>query len=249
MDELKPDIMLCQECVPPSWLPSEWTIEWCRAYPEATSQQQWGTGIVTRLPCVGARIPALDDWFKRLPANRPDRDELAPIHGANGWLACGKIEVPGAGPWLVASAHCPSFPIEKARWKAIDAGHLKLKNNPDLWFSDVLFHHVRPLLGRRVLLGGDLNASRKFDTPSRNRGNNEFFDRIATEGFVSLHRQFHDADEQTFFKKGGGAHQLDYIFADEPIAKLASSCNVHAFEEVSRFSDHAPLVVDFSMDG
>ncbi len=241
---LEPDVFLCQECVLPSWLSAEWTSLWYRAYPETLNRQQWGTGIVTRLPCRGARIPDLDAWFDSLPAKSPGKDELARIHKADGWLACGEVEIPGVGPWLVASVHSPSFPIEKARWKEIGAGHMKLKNNPDLWFTDVLFHHARPLLGRGVVLGGDLNSSRAFDKPNQDRGNNEFFDRIAEEGFVSLHRKFHDADEQTFFKKGCGPCQIDYLFADQPIAKLVTRCYVHSFDEVSQFSDHAPLVVD-----
>jgi endonuclease/exonuclease/phosphatase (EEP) superfamily protein YafD len=98
-------------------------------------------------------------------------------------------------------------------------------------------------LGIRFIVGGDFNASRLLDRTLGERGSNEFLDRIRDEGFVSLHRRFHEADEQTYFKKGKGLHQLDYLYADAQPASLCRACSVHA---ASGFSDHAPLLADFS---
>jgi endonuclease/exonuclease/phosphatase (EEP) superfamily protein YafD len=113
---------------------------------------------------------------------------------------------------------------------------------PDLWFLDVIFHHLRPLLGSQLIIGGDFNASRKLDETLGERGNNEFFDRINDEGFVSLHRLFHSADQRTFFARGRAEHQLDYLYADAPVVRFARSCTV---QPESEFSDHSAIVVDF----
>jgi hypothetical protein len=192
-DALKPEILLCQECVPPHWVRQERNVLWSQAYPG--SKQPWGTGLVTSFPCEPAPVPALDVWFKTIRSSVPGKDELAGIHQAGTWFVTGRVEIPTLGPTLVGSFHSPAYPIEKERLDGVDITAMKLKRNPDLWLTDVVFHHVRPLLGTKVLVGGDFNASRLLDKRSGAGGNNEFFDRIAKEGFVSLHRKFHEADE------------------------------------------------------
>lgn len=242
LGELRPDVFLCQEAVVPEWVRAEHNVTWERSYP--TGSQLWGTGIVTRLPCAPARVPGLDDWFTSIPASLPDKNEKACIHRADGWLATARVTFPSIGDLLVASVHSPAAPIEKARLAAVDVSGMKLKKNPDLWFLDVLFFFLRPTLGSRFLVGGDFNASRLLDVTLGDRGNNELFDRIADEGFVSLHRLFHDADEQTFFQLRRAPHQLDYLYADTPVAKYASACTVHPAMD---FSDHAPMLAELKL--
>jgi endonuclease/exonuclease/phosphatase family metal-dependent hydrolase len=94
-----------------------------------------------------------------------------------------------------------------------------------------------------VIIGGDFNTSRLFDTP-KPRGNAEFLDRVE-EQFTSLHRRFHDKDERTFF--GNGEHQLDYLYADSTLASRATNCWVVPREEVDQFSDHSPVVADLEI--
>ena len=89
-------------------------------------------------------------------------------------------------------------------------------------------------------MGGDFNYSRLLDELYGERGNHEFFDRISDEGFISFHRLFHEADEQTFFKKGGMEHQLDYLYGDIPVASYVLSCEVVPYIQVKELSDHAP---------
>lgn len=108
------------------------------------------------------------------------------IHKADGWIACGHVDLPRLGLTLVASVHSPAYPVEPARLAGIDVTGMKLKKNPDLWFTDILFHSLRAQLGQRLLVGGDFNASRLLDQTLGERGNNEFFNRIANEGFVSI---------------------------------------------------------------
>jgi exonuclease III len=243
LTELRPDVLLVQEAVVPDWVKQERQVQWSRAY--ETGQQPWGTGIVTSHPLTPARIPLMDDWFRALPPAVPGKTTKARIHVADSWFACASITLPVVGDMLVGSVHSPAFSIEKSRLNGIDVSAMKLKKNRDLWFLDVLFYFLRPLIGSKLLVGGDFNASRHLDTTLGERGNNEFFDRIHGEGFVSLHRLFRESDERTYFKPGKASHQLDYLYSDPPVAEFARSCMVHSNGE---FSDHAPLVADFDRD-
>jgi hypothetical protein len=245
LDTLRPDVVLCQECVPPGWVRDGWTVIWERVYPE--SRQPWGTGIATRLPAEPVRLPEVDGWFGRLPSRVPGKDGLAGIHRADGWLASATIAIPTMGPVLVAAVHSPSYPIERSRLTGIDVTAMKLKKNPDLWFLDVLFYFLKQRRAIPLLVGGDFNASRLLDETLGDRGNNEFFDRIAAEGFLSLHRRFHDADERTFSQEGRGPHQLDYLYADGQVASAVTRCDVIPYEQVEGLSDHAPLVADIDV--
>ena len=244
LDTLKPDVALVQESVVPDWVAaSGWSVQWERAYLEG--KQPWGTGIVSRHPIEPARLADLDAWLTTLPPALPGKGGLRGIHRADGWLASGVVPVPSLGPTTFYSVHSPSYAIERTRLRGVDIAAMKLKNNPDLWFTDVLFFFLRNRMNGLVV-GGDFNASRLLDQTLGERGNNEFFDRIASEGFVSLHRKFHDHDERTFFQAGKSPHQLDYLYADPKVAARAQSCHVVPYEEIREYSDHAPLVAEFA---
>jgi exonuclease III len=155
------------------------------------------------------------------------------------------IAVPSLGPTVFHAVHSPAYRIEPKQLDGIDISGMKLKNNPDLWFTDVLFFFLKNHLDQ-VLVGGDFNASRLLDLTLGERGNNEFFDRIASEGFISLHREFHDHDQQTFFQNRKAPHQLDYFYGDAKVAARVSSCDVVPHEQVREYSDHAPLVAELA---
>jgi exonuclease III len=240
LDDLKIDIALCQECVPPDWVKTGHTVIWERAYP--TGKQTWGTALVTNLPAKPSQISEVDSWLASIPKQVPGKEGLAFAHKAEGWISVAEIELPAIGPTLVVSIHNPFEPIEASRLDGKDISRMRLKKNKDLWLLDVLFYFLRMRLGTRIIVGGDFNYSRLLDKLYGDTGNNEFFDRINDEGFVSLHRKFHTEDEQTYFKKGGLGHQLDYLFSDAPVAEYATACRVVPYSEVEGMSDHAPLV-------
>jgi exonuclease III len=143
------------------------------------------------------------------------------------------------------SLHNPFFPVARQLLVGRDIGAMRLKQNKDLWLLDVVFYFLRSYLqqGRSLLVGGDFNYSRLLDDP-KPRGNAEFFDRLADEGFVSLHRRFHGTDQPTFFNSKSREHQLDYLYADRHLADRVADCFVVPHEEVVVMSDHAPLVAE-----
>jgi len=247
LDDLRPDVFLCQEANPPDWVRRDRTVIWTRAYPSGS--QTWGTGLVTALPCQPARIPDLDNWFEALPTLSGETEPAA-IQRADGWLATGRVMLPRIGETLFVSVHNPSKEIDRARLRGVDVTSIKLRKNPDLWLLDVVFYFLKTLLGQRLLVGGDFNYSRLLDETmagGRDRGNNEFFDRIGDEGFVSIHRRFHPADERTYFKEGRAHHQLDYLYGDTHVASIAKKCWVEPHSVIAEFSDHAPLVADIEL--
>jgi len=242
IDTLDPDIALLQECVPPAWAYENRTVLFNRVYPE--SRQKWGTAIMTKLTASRTTIPEVDDWLSKLPRNIPGTDKQSWIYQLKGWCECAQIRFIPDETTLVISVYSSAYHIERELLKNIDISGIKLKLNPDLWLLDVIFYYLKNYLDRRILVGGDFNYSRLLDPPDRPRGNNEFFDRIKNEGFVSLHRLFHDNDERTFFQAKRKPLQLDYLYTDAVLAKRVSRCDVVPYSEVERFSDHAPLIAE-----
>jgi endonuclease/exonuclease/phosphatase family metal-dependent hydrolase len=146
---------------------------------------------------------------------------------------------------LLISLHNPFFPIARQLLVGRDISAMRLKLNKDLWLLDVLFYFLWSRLeqGQSLLIGGDFNYSRLLDEP-KPRGNAEFFDRLAAEGFVNLHCQFHRTDQQTYFNRKCREHQLGYLYSDARLADRVVDCFVVPYEEVAVLSDHAPLVAE-----
>jgi exonuclease III len=246
LDRLDPDIALLQECVPPDWARERCTVFHDRAYP--WNKQLWGTALVTRLPAKPAALVDAEQWFAKVPDQEPGKEGNVGISRVPGWCATAEVDLPGVGPTFVMSVHSPYYHIEPSRLVGVDVSDIKLEQCDYVWLLDVVFHFLRRQLHRPLLVGGDFNYSRLLDKEDGQKGNAEFFDRIRDEGFVSLHRLFHDRDHQTFFQKDRAPHQLDYLYADASVGALARSCEVYDHGEVAKFTDHAPVVAELGGD-
>lgn len=243
LDELSPDIALLQECVVPSWVQSRATVLFDEAYPKSRNQR-WGTALVTRdLTTVPARLEEIETWLSTLGEHAPDVCSAARLQG---WCVPGHVSLPDGSSALFISIHNPAFPIERSLVEDHDLTGIKLELNPDVWLLDVVFHFLEHRLSEPLLIGGDFNCSRLLDDPIP-RGNAEFFDRLPDDGFVSLHRRFHDADEQTFFHPKRREHQLDYLYTDTILAERATHCRVVPKHVVEPYSDHAPIVAELAL--
>ena len=171
VDELRPDVALVQECVPPAWLRDTHSVVFDRAYP--VGDQSWGSALVTRgLRAREVRLDALEDWFAKLPPG-----DAWSLQRLAGWGACAEVELVGGATLLVVSIHSSHRAIEPARLAGVDVEPVKLKLANGVWMLDVLFHFLKARLDRPLLVGGDFNYSRLLDDP-KPRGNGEFFDRV-----------------------------------------------------------------------
>ena len=240
LDELKPDIALLQECVVPDWVNTQYSVLFERAL------QEWGTAVVTRgLAATRHPLESVEKWFSDLGPEASRRCAAARLKG---WCVPASVTLPDGTSALVMSLHNPAYPIDHTLLAGVDVTDIKLKlQRRHVWLQDVVFYFLKKdQVGRPLIVGGDFNTSRLFDTP-RPRGNAEFFDRIETQ-FVSLHRLFHDKDERTFFGRRAGEHQLDYLYADRSLACRATSCGVVPRSDVERYSDHVPLVANLDIN-
>ena len=68
----------------------------------------------------------------------------------------------------------------------VSAVIVKLKNNPKLWFTEILWSLLKNAGitdDTNWIVGGDFNSSVKFDEP-RNRGNREIVERMTKLGLT-----------------------------------------------------------------
>jgi exodeoxyribonuclease-3 len=131
-------------------------------------------------------------------------------------------------------------------------------------FMDVFLPHLRSLVasGREIVLCGDLNiAHKEIDLRNwrSNQKNSGFlpeerawlstvFDEV---GFVDVFRRLDQRPKQyTWWSNRGQAWaknvgwRLDYQIATPGIAAKAKAASIHT---ASRFSDHAPLTIDYAI--
>jgi exodeoxyribonuclease-3 len=131
-------------------------------------------------------------------------------------------------------------------------------------FMDVFFPHLEALIkcGREIVICGDWNIAHKevdlknWKSNQKNSGflpeERAWMTRLFDElGWVDVHRQLcPDAtgDAYTWWSNRGAAYannvgwRIDYQIATPGIAALATSASVYKDQ---RFSDHAPLIVDY----
>jgi exodeoxyribonuclease III len=129
-------------------------------------------------------------------------------------------------------------------------------------FMAVVMPHLRELRasGREILICGDWNIAHKELDLKNWRGNKknsgflpeerawltELFDEV---GFVDVYRALYPAQEAyTWWSNRGQAWaknvgwRIDYQIATPTIAQRASAASIY---KAQRFSDHAPLIIDY----
>ena len=132
-------------------------------------------------------------------------------------------------------------------------------------FLDVFEKHMEKLLasGRDILICGDVNIAHKEIDLKNWKGNlqNSGFlpeerqwvtDRLECDGWHDIFRELEPGAEQyTWWSQRGQARaknvgwRIDYMFGTEGIARDARSTFIYKDE---KFSDHAPLVIDFERE-
>ena len=73
----------------------------------------------------------------------------------------------------VVSVHSPAFFVPRDQYADVDVSGIKLPENPELWFTEILWALLRSSAISRDtnwIVAGDFNSSVLFDKP-RDRGN------------------------------------------------------------------------------
>jgi hypothetical protein len=191
---------------------------------------------------IGLPIPLSSRWDW---ANRE-------LEHFGGNLVAYRLSVGGAD-YRVISVYSPAWPVDPLRLEGIDVEAVKLKLNPKVWVTELLW---AALLDTAVgeppwIVGGDLNSSVTFDFVwGKPRGNQEIQDRMSALGFTECLRKSQGQLVPTFRTPRGGKviHQMDHLFVSSGKASSLTSCTVGDSARVfaGSLSDHLPIVADFS---
>lgn len=184
-----------------------------------------------------------------------DVDSVNRIHSTRyGWIQECEVAHSTGTRYRVVSVHSPAFavPLDKDNVSDVDFKAIKLKNNPNLWFTEILWSLLRNAnLGNDTnwIVGGDFNSSVRFDDP-RDRGNKEIIDRLNALGLTDC-LSHHNGQPVPTFQHSSKAieDQLDYLYVNAPLLDRLKSARVPGHDEVfgteRRLSDHLPIVCEF----
>jgi exonuclease III len=157
---------------------------------------------------------------------------------------------------MVVNVYSPAWPVDRGRLQGHDLAAVKLKQNPDVWVTDLLVAALQEYLPSpraEWLIAGDFNSCESFDEwKGGPRGNREWLDRMAALGLRECLRQHQGALTPTFRRPGAvlAKSQIDHIFATSGLTKQLAACSVGAASVVydQGFSDHLPIIADFRND-
>jgi len=242
-NEISPDLALLQEV---SGLPRSIADQYqvvMRAAAGKGHPQPFSTAILAR-GIVGAPIQLSSRWGW---VNR----ELERFKGN---LLAHHVSVLGS-EYRVLSAYSPPWPVDPERLRGIDVEPVKLKLNPNVWVTELLWAALLDSCDAKHplpwVVGGDLNSSETFDNmwAGGPRGNREILDRMQGLGLRECLRQWNHELVPTFRNPRDGkiVHQIDHHFVSESLAARLVSCSTAAHAQVldASLSDHLPIIADF----
>ena len=238
-----PDIALLQEVGSlPVWIQNSYQIHQVSARFFAGHHAKFSTVILSLWPLKTSRfLNSSLDWVNRIHRER------------EGWIVECETIPDNAEPLRLVSVHSPAWPIPKDTLNDIDISPIQLENNPDLWFTEILWSLLRnENFGDNVqwIVGGDFNTSVLFDKP-KDRGNRMVISRLNELGLIDCLGKFNSEPVPTFRHPGRSVrHQLDYSYVNEPLLKRCVRANVPDRSEIfdhkpKMLSDHLPIICEF----
>jgi len=97
----------------------------------------------------------------------------------------------------------------------------------------------------RVIIGGDLNASRQIDAQQTGDAHRVFFDRLKEFGLENcFDNYFQDFVQTHRHSRSDKPWQNDYFFISKKLSKKLKNCEVLDNDEVRKFSDHNPVLIE-----
>ena len=115
-------------------------------------------------------------------------------------------------------------------------------------FSDLtpILDNTRDSWGkkRKIILGGDFNASFQWDDQQPGESHRIMFERLENFGMVDPLREKYNQPVQTWRSSNSKkSWQLDYVFVSNNLAERVKDVNVLYSKEIEQLSDHNPIEV------
>ena len=245
LEDLSLDLALLQEviAVPKGIRDKYETATHRAAWKKWGTLQRFSTALLVR-GTIGPALPLTSAWEW---VNR----ELEHFKGN---LLAHQVKIRDR-EFRVLSAYCPAWPVEPERLREVDVESVKLKLNPDVWVTELLWAALRDCCGATEpswIVGGDLNASETFDQrPSGPRGNREILDRMEALDLQECLRLAQGRLVPTFRNPSNGQviHLMDHLFVSKPLAARLISCEAGDQAKVfDSLSDHLPIIAEFRDD-
>ena len=172
LNELNPDIALLQEVSSfPKDISKSFDIKFHKAVGKNGKTQRFGTAILVKGRIISElELTSEYEWVNH---------ELK--YFAGNLVSC--IAIPqGRQKLNIVSVYSPAWSVDPNRLKGIDVTQVRLKNNPKIWVTELLWAALKNVdltNDKGWIVGGDLNSSETFASPYP-RGNREILDRMST---------------------------------------------------------------------
>jgi len=201
-----PDIALLQEVTEFSKKVQDlYEIKIRKAVRPSGGEQRFGTAVLVKGKIIeDLPLRSEHDWVNK---------QLE--HFAGNLISC-VAQVGEVKPINIISAYSPAWPVDTKVLDGIDVSSIKLKQNPDVWVTEILWSALKNARldhDTTWIIGGDLNSSETFDEPA-SRGNDEVLQRMKNLGLVECLREYIGKLVPTFRNPRDGRidHQLDHLF-------------------------------------
>jgi len=225
LNDLDADILLFQEAIIPKVLRDDKNLIWHNAG-ESKGRREWGTGIYSK------GYPLSEEPEESIPKWSIQRfKELCTVANVkineNNRLTLislyGRIDRIGSIGYSIPNLHRIISDLT-----GILNGHINGK--------------------RKIVLGGDLNASVQCDQQWGGDAHRIFFDRINDFGLMNCFNPFHNGFVQTHRHKGSKINwQNDYLFISSSISNKLIKCEVIDNDFVRKYSDHNPIFITLEL--
>ncbi len=249
ISQLDPDLLTLQEVVS---FPTSITDKYCIYYKKAISKknktQIFGTAILVRIFLL-----VEGEILKDFPQSSQLEWVNKELEFFNGNLLFCEVKIKALFPIRIVSVYSPAWPVDGARLKDIDVSSVKLKQNPQVWCTEILWSvlkHNQNLESENWIVTGDFNSSVTFDEwKGGPRGNQEIINRMNALGLTECLFSYNGTLIPTFKNPRGGVikHQIDHMYVTKrmrsALTKSIVKQDLNIFEE--NISDHLPIISDF----
>ena len=241
LEDLNPDVALLQEVssIPPV-LYDLFDIKFLKTINKNGKPQKFGNAILVHGKIINELLLTSEyEWVQQ---------ELSRFSG--NLLSC-KVKPVGCPSLNIISVYSPAWPVDTSKYQDIDITTIKLKLNPKLWVTEILWSALKNvnLSESYWIVGGDLNCSETFDS-TFSSGNQEILDRMEALGFSECLRKYSGKLTPTYKNLKGGKviHQMDHLFVTDllfsTLSQSTAGDNLDIFEK--SISDHLPIIADFN---